>query len=141
MGSGSSACGGEFWIEDDNNAIIIGKHTNLTGKCQLACIEGCRIEIGDECLLSSDIVIRTGDSHTITDLDGTRINPSCDVHIGRHVWLGHRVVVNKGVTIADNSVVGANAVVTRSEEREHIILAGCPARVVRQDIDWDSERK
>ena len=76
IGENSSATNGEFWIEDNDNRIVIGDRTNLTGKIQLACIEGCTITIGDDCLLSSEITIRTSDSHSILDCNGRRSNPS-----------------------------------------------------------------
>ena len=56
---------GAFWLEDDNNTIEIGDYTSLCGIIQLATIEGTKILIGKECLFSSEIDIRTGDSHTL----------------------------------------------------------------------------
>lgn len=77
-----------FWIEDDNNSIRLGEHTALCGAIQLATIEGTKIEIGKDCLLSSKIDIRTGDSHSLIQ-KGTRkrLNPSVSVKIGDHVGL------------------------------------------------------
>ena len=49
-------------IEDDGNTIKIGDHTTIFGKTHLACIEGCSIIIGNDCMFSSDVVFRTGDT-------------------------------------------------------------------------------
>ena len=140
IGSGSSAVNGEFWIEDDRNTISIGEGTNLTGKIQLACIEGRKIEIGNNCLFSSEVVLRTGDSHSILNAEGERINPSQDIQIADRVWVGHRVAIQKGVKIQPDTVIGANAVVTKSVEQSNVIVAGCPARVIKENVSWDSRR-
>ena len=52
------------------------------------------------------------------------------VHVGRNVWLGAKVTVCQGVRIGDNTVVGANAVVTR-DLPANCVAVGIPARVVR----------
>ena len=85
-------------------------------------------------------MLRTGDSHSILDMDGKRINGARDIKIHDRVWLGHRVVVNKGCEIQSDTVVGANAVVTKSIERSNVIVAGCPARVIKENVSWDSRR-
>ena len=130
----------EFYIEDDNNSICVDEATYFAGKIHLACIEGCTITIGKDCLFSSEIVIRTGDSHSITDLSGNRINQSKNVQIGDHVWVGHKVSINKGVKIASNSVVGTGAIVTREFNNGNVVIAGNPAKTVKENINWDSKR-
>lgn len=140
IGENASINNGEFWIEDDHNNVIIGSNTSLCGKIHLACIEGRSIMIGKDCLFSSEIVFRTGDSHSIVDMNGKRINQSADIKIGNHVWIGHRVSIQKGVKIPDNTVIGTGAIVTKSFEDTNTILAGVPAKIVKRNIDWKVER-
>lgn len=140
IGEGTSINQGDIWIEDDNNQIIIGDNTNLCGKIHLACTEGRKISIGNDCLFSSEIVFRTGDSHSIVDMSGERINRAADITIGDHVWIGHRVLVNKGVVIPKNTVVGTGAVVTKQFDEPNTILVGVPAKVSKQNINWLAER-
>ena len=45
----------------------------------------------------------------------------------------------KGVVIPSNSVVGTNALVTKKFDKENIIIAGTPAKIIKQDIIWDRE--
>ena len=59
----------------------------------------------------------------------------------RDVWLGLRAIVSKGASIPDDSIVGAGAFVNKSFEEPGIVLAGSPAKVVRQNITWKRERK
>jgi Acetyltransferase (isoleucine patch superfamily) len=53
------------------------------------------------------------------------------IKIGNNVWVGDHALVCKGVTIGENSIVGAGAVVTR-DIPPNIIAAGNPARVVKE---------
>lgn len=140
IGEKTSMTDCELWIEDTNNEVLIGNNTLLSGKAHLACIEGSRITIGDNCLFSSDIIFRTGDSHSILDLHGNRINPSKNIQIKNHVWIGNKVFIGKGVTIEEDCVVGTGSIVTKSITDKNVIIAGVPAKVIKQDINWCSER-
>ena len=130
----------EFCLQDDGNVIEVGKGTSFAGKIHLACIEGTKITIGENCLFSSEIVFRTGDSHVIVDLNDNRINQSKDIVIGNHVWVGHRALVNKGVGVADDCVIGTGAIVTKSLTESNCVYAGVPAKKVKSDINWKAER-
>lgn len=130
----------EIHVEDNYNEVLIGEKTLISGKTHLACIEGTSINIGKECLFSSEIVFRTGDSHSITDLAGIRINKSQNIMILDHVWIGHRVLINKGVSVGNNSIVGTGAIVTKKFDEDNIIIAGVPAEIVKRQINWDKNR-
>lgn len=140
IGDDCNIKGAKFWIEDNNNSIRLGKMVTIEKETQLACIEGCRIIIGSDCMFSSSIAIRTGDSHSIVDLGGKRINPSKDVIIGSHVWIGNNATLNKGVEISNNCVVGSGSILTKSFLKENCIIAGIPATIVKAEIDWRRER-
>jgi len=131
----------DLWLEDDGNTIIIGDHTHVTGFTHLAATEGKKIVIGEDCLFASNVVVRTGDSHSILDADrGNRINPAQDTLIGNHVWLGAQTTLLKGASVADHSVVGTGAIVTGKYEQSHVVLAGNPARIVKEKVDWLPQR-
>ena len=126
----------ECWLQYDNNTIIIDENSNLCGKTHLACIEGTNIKIGKNCLFSSDIVFRTGDSHSVLDSEGKRINYSKDITIDDHVWIGYGSKINKGVHLSTDTIVATGAVVTKSFE-EKVAIGGNPAKVIRKDVTWD----
>ncbi len=130
-----------FCIEGDHNRIEIGYHTTLFGEIQLAAIEGTKITIGEECIFSSKIELRTGDSHTVLR-KGTmeRINPSLSIGIGDHVWVGTKVTMLKGTQVPRDCVVGAGSLLCRAYEHPNCVIAGVPAKEVKQDIDWMRER-
>lgn len=128
------------YFEDNSGIITIGEKTAITGSTHLACIEGKKIEIGRKCLFSSQIDIRVGDSHSVLNLDNKRINPSKNVMIEDHVWVGSRVVILKGAYIENDCVVGSSTVVTGKRYGHNSLIAGNPAKIVKSDISWDNAR-
>lgn len=139
IGSGLNATDLLLWCEDDESSIHIGKDAIIAGATQLAATEGKKIVIGDNLLCSNAVTVRTGDSHSIYDENGTRVNHAKDVVIGSHVWVGNQVIILKGSSIGDESVVGSGAIVTGSTE-PRVVLAGNPARIVKRKITWDFAR-
>ena len=131
----------EICMEDSNNKILIGSRTIICGKTQLALIEGTNIAIGDDCLFSSNIVLRTGDSHSILDLKGNRINYSNNITISEHVWIGNDVKILKGSLISKDSIVGTGTVITKKFDQANVVLAGIPADIVKENVNWDINRK
>ena len=125
----------DIWISD-GGIIEIGHNTHFVGAIHIACTEGKMVKVGERCLFSSDIVIRTGDSHSILDSKGHRINPAADIFIGDHVWIGQQVVLLKGADIGEESVIGANSLVTGKKFRNHSVLAGNPAKIIIENITW-----
>lgn len=131
---------GEFYIEDDNGEISIGENTIVSAHFHFAEIEGTKIQIGNNCLFSAGVSIRTGDSHTIMDdASRNRTNPSLDVIIGNHVWIGNGASVLKGCHISEKCVVGTNSVLTKSMN-SGCIAAGNPAKIIRENINWLANR-
>lgn len=88
------------------------------------------IIVGDGTMLANGAYVTDSDWHTIHDRTIRAPGPT-PVHIGCNVWLGDHATVLKGVTIGDNSVVAARAVVTR-DVPANVVVAGNPARVVRE---------
>lgn len=140
IGDWSYLGGTDLFIEDDGGSIVIGSRTKFLGKTHLAVIEGTAITIGNDCLFSSDIQLRTGDSHSVLDLEGRRVNASEDISIGDHVWVGTRAFLNKGAKVPPHSIVGACALVTKAFDQPHCALAGVPAKVVKTGVDWSIRR-
>lgn len=131
----------KIYVEDSDNCIHIGKGTVFAGSIQLSIMEGTEIEIGENCLFSTDIDIRTGDGHSVLDRKGERTNPSESVAIGEHVWCGKGVSILKGVRIPANCVIATKSVVTKKFTEENTILAGCPAKVIKINSNWKFDRK
>ena len=140
IGKWSTLIHTEFCIEDSGNEIRLDEHVRILGKTHLAAIEGTKILIGKDSMFSSDIHFRTGDSHSILDMEGRRINGSEDITIGEHVWVGTKVTCLKGAAVADHCIVGACALVTGKFDKPNCVLAGVPAKVVKTGVDWSMKR-
>ncbi|NRW82134.1 acetyltransferase-like isoleucine patch superfamily enzyme [Clostridium beijerinckii] len=63
---------------------------------------------------------------------------SIPVRIGNNVWIGSNAVILPGVTIGDNSVIGAGSVVTH-DIPENVVAVGNPCRVLREINEQDKE--
>jgi acetyltransferase-like isoleucine patch superfamily enzyme len=87
------------------------------------------VVIGRDCLIGTHVIILDNDFHDpISRLEMPAAKP---VRVEDRVWIGNRVTILPGVTIGHDSVVGAGAVVT-SDVRPRSVVAGNPARVLRQ---------
>lgn len=134
-----SGSGAEFWIQQDGGVITVGEHTSFAGFTHLACTEGSTITIGGDCMFSANITLRTGDSHAILDLQGSRVNPARPITLGDHVWVGNGATLLKGVTLGSHCIVGTGSIVTKSFPDSHISIAGNPARLIKTGLTWDRE--
>ena len=87
------------------------------------------IVIGDGTFIGHNTVLATLD-HDI-DPDKRHLLHPAPIHIGNKVWIGAGVVITKGVTIGDNSIIAAGAVVKHNIPA-NVIAAGVPAKVIKE---------
>ncbi|SCX82434.1 acyltransferase [Flavobacterium caeni] len=132
--------GGDFYFEDDRCTIQIGDNTTVES-AHFAVTEPDRsITIGQDCMFSTGIEFRTGDSHSIIDnTTKLRINYAKDIHVKDHVWIGANAIILKGVTLGNDCIVGTGSLVT-SDVPDNCIAAGIPAKVVKENINWLKKR-
>lgn len=130
---------GTFIVTDEGSRLEIGEATTMTGPVIVA-QGGCGVTIGRDCMVAYGTDIRCSDGHSVIDAaTGANLNPAADVTVGHHVWLGIHSQILKGITIADHAIVAARAVVTRSVPGGTIV-AGNPAKPVRDGVTWDRRR-
>ena len=119
---------------------------------RLLCDYGTQISIGANTFVNYDAIlldcapIVIGDNvsvgpraqfltplHPIDDHDARRNGweSASPIAVGDNVWLGGGVIVCAGVTIGDDTVVGAGSVVTR-DVPDHVLAVGSPCRVIRE---------
>ncbi|MBN2158188.1 MAG: acyltransferase [Spirochaetes bacterium] len=88
------------------------------------------ITIGDGCMLANHAYLTDADWHDIHDRTSAP-GGTAPIVLERGAWVGDSAIVCKGVTIGENSIVGAGAVVTR-DVPPNVIVAGNPARIVKK---------
>lgn len=104
--------------------LTIGKNTYLNG-----CIIDCsfQITIGNYCALADGVRIMDNTWHLPNSQRGVRI--------GNKVWIATNAIILPGVTVGDGAIVAAGAVVTR-DVPERCMVAGVPARVIKENVEW-----
>jgi len=89
-----------------------------------------RITVGEGCWFGPKVVIRDDDEH---EIDG-RVK-TAPIAIGDNVWVAGRATILKGVAVGDGAVVATGAVVTKNVP-PRALVAGVPARVIRENVSW-----
>lgn len=84
------------------------------------------IKIGRGTVFSGNNILITS-SHDFADFNIVRANA---INIGENVWVTHRCIILGGVTVGDNSVIGAGSVVTR-DVPANVFAAGNPCKVIK----------
>lgn len=130
---------GSFLISGDNCTITIGRNSVFRDANFFAGESNTTIKIGKNCLCGI-LTFSTSDFHSIIDLDsGKRINPPNDIKVGDNNWITNHVLIRKGAEIQNFTVVSPYSIVNKKYDQSNIILAGQPAKIVKENISWSSE--
>ena len=136
-------CGDNVYIQRPVYANWGCKHvhlgSNIYANFNLTLVDDGHIYVGDWTQFGPNVTIVTAAHPILPELrEGYFLQYNKDVHIGRRVWIGAGAVVLPGVTIGDNSVIGAGSVVTR-DIPENVVAVGNPCRVMREISERDRE--
>lgn len=134
-----SRTGEKFLIEppfhcDYGYNISIGN--NFYSNNNLTILDCARTEIGDNVLIGPNVGIYPASHPVHFELRDQEYEFAFPVHIGNNVWIGGSSVINPGITIGDNSVIGSGSVVTKDIPGD-VVAAGNPCRVLRNITDRD----
>lgn len=136
LGKGVSV--GKLDIQCGRNSLCSIGHGTEIEEAKMIITDG-KIEIGQDCLLSTSVILRNHDKHHIFDkATGKRINYTGNIKIGNHVWLCHGVTLLGSAAIGDNSIVGTMAVTSSAFPKE-VIIAGNPAKIIREQVCWSKD--
>lgn len=102
----------------------------------LTLVDDTHIYVGDGCMFGPNVVIATAGHPVLPELRARGLQYNAPVHIGRNCWLGAGALVMPGVTIGDNTVVGAGSVVTK-DLPANVVAVGNPCRVLREISERD----
>jgi len=124
-------------IVQDHSCVRIGDNTTIEQAYFLA-RDQTSITIGEDCMISFQVDIRTSDAHGIYDLEsGERLNRSQDIEVDDHVWIGQGATLSKGARVGCGAVVGFRAYVQKTNVARNTVVAGSPAREVRRGVIWE----
>lgn len=125
---------GNFWIKppfycDYGRNIYLNKDVMINYQCVF--LDVCKIIIGEKTLIGPNVQIYTA-CHALDPQERREEKEfGKEVHIGNNVWIGGSSVILPGVTIGDNTVIGAGSVVTKSIPA-NVIAFGNPCEVQRK---------
>lgn len=128
--------GGHITIEGNDCLLDIKKGTTIRGAEIVVGEDYSSVTIGEDCMFSNKIRIRTTDGHPIYDTNHNRINPAGHIIIGNHVWIAQSACILKNAQIGDNSIIGMCAVVTHTIP-PNSVAAGIPAKVIKTGMIWE----
>lgn len=126
-------CGEGVEIEPDFRCdygfnISLGARVYMNFGCVI--LDCAPVSIGEDTLMAPGVHLYAATHPTDAEVRRSKREFAKPISIGRNCWLGGGVIVCPGVTIGDNSIVGAGAVVTGDIPRD-VIAVGNPARVIR----------
>lgn len=114
-----------FYTDFGKN-IHIGKNVFINACCHFQDHGG--VTLGDGCQIGHNVVFATL-NHGMAPEDRGTTYPA-PIRLGKNVWVGSNATILQGVSIGDNSIVAAGAVVTR-DVPENVIVAGVPAKIIK----------
>ena len=104
----------------------------------LTCVDDTHIYIGEHTMIGPNCVLATANHLILPELREKAYQYNLPIRIGRNCWLGAGVIVVPGVTIGDNTVIGAGSVVTK-DIPANVVAVGNPCHVLRPISEHDKE--
>lgn len=130
------------YIEPPFHANWGGKHVHfgdhVYANFGLTMVDDTHIYVGDSTMFGPNVVIATAGHPILPELREKAYQYNMTVRIGKNCWLGAGVLVMPGVTIGDNTVIGAGSVVTK-DIPANVVAVGNPCRVLREINDRDRQ--
>ncbi len=132
---------GSFYIEQPFHAnwgcnVSIGE--NFYSNFNLTLVDDAPITFGDNVMIAPNVTITTGTHPILPELREKRYQYNLPVDVKDGVWIGAGAIILPGVTIGENSVIGAGSVVTK-DIPPNVVAVGTPCKVLRQIGDYDRE--
>ncbi len=130
------------YIEPPLHANWAGHHVhfgkNVYANFNLTLVDDTHIYVGDGTMFAPNVVVATAAHPILPELREKAYQYNMPVHIGKNCWIGAGALIMPGVTIGDNTVIGAGSVVTK-DIPANVVAVGNPCRVMREINDRDRE--
>lgn len=99
-------------------------------------LDVAKVIIGDNVMFGPNVSILTAGHPIHWESRNSGYEYGMEIHIGDNVWIGGNTVVNPGVKIGKNSVIGSGSVVTK-DIPENVVAVGNPCRVLKSITEMD----
>lgn len=109
---------------------------NVYTNYNLMLVDDTHIYVGDYTMIGPNVTLATAGHPIDPDLRRRGYQYNAPIRIGANCWIGAGVVILPGITIGDNTVIGAGSIVTR-EIPSDVVAMGNPCRVLRPIGDRD----
>ncbi|MDO5655180.1 MAG: sugar O-acetyltransferase [Flavobacteriaceae bacterium] len=116
-----------FWCDYGYN-IEIGE--NFYSNHNLVILDGAKVRFGDNVFIGPNCGFYTAGHPENVDLRNEGLEYVRPISVGNNVWIGGNVVVLPGVSIGDNTIIGAGSVVTK-DIPDNVVAVGSPCKVIR----------
>lgn len=130
------------YIEPPFHANWGGRHVHfgnhVYANFNLTLVDDTHIYIGSHTMIGPGVIIATAGHPVLPILREQEYQYNAPIHIGSNCWLGAGVIVLPGVTIGDNTVIGAGSVVTKDIPSD-VVAVGAPCRIMRPIGERDKE--
>ena len=134
--------GENSYIEPPLHSNFGGKHVhfgkNVYANFNLTLVDDTHIYVGDYTMFAPNVVLATAAHPILPELRENGYQYNLPIHIGRNCWLGAGVIVLPGITIGDNTVIGAGSLVTH-DIPSNVVAYGSPCKVIRPISEHDKE--
>lgn len=134
--------GENCYVEPPFHANFGGAHLHfgkgVYANFNFTVVDDTHIYVGDYTMFGPNVVLATAGHPILPELRQQAYQYNMPVHIGKNCWLGAGVIVLPGVTIGDNTVIGAGSVVTK-DIPSNVVAVGNPCRVLREVNSHDRE--
>ncbi|HBN57130.1 MAG TPA: sugar O-acetyltransferase [Lachnospiraceae bacterium] len=128
------------YIEPPFHANFGGSHvhfgSHIYANFNLTMVDDTHIYVGDYTMFGPNVTVATAGHPILPELRRQGYQYNAPIHIGENCWIGAGVLIMPGVTIGNNSVIGAGSVVTKDIPSD-VVAIGVPCRVLREINEHD----
>lgn len=131
----------KFYVEppfhcDYGYNIHLGENFYSNYNCII--LDCAEVTIGDNVMLAPNVSIFTAGHPIHPEKRNEGLEYAIPVSIGNNVWIGGNTVINPGIKIGDNSVIGSGSIITK-DIPSNVIAAGNPCKVIREITEEDKQ--
>ena len=119
----------------DSGTLEIGDNFICNKNCTISCNN--KITIGDHVFVGWNVEMMDSDNHKVIHKNREKTCDRGGIIIGNDVWVAAYSHILKNSDIPDGSIVAYRSLVTKQFEGEKLLIGGCPAKVIEEEVEWE----